>query len=62
MTETANNLSVLPVYRLFAYFLGIWYIYYRGDKMSKENLMIQKQLNHRTIREFKNESIPTEIF
>lgn len=30
--------------------------------MSKDNLMIQKQLNHRTIREFKNENIPTEIF
>ena len=29
--------------------------------MSKET-MIQGQLNHRTIREFKNESIPTEIF
>lgn len=30
--------------------------------MSKENSMIQKQLNHRTIREFKNESIPHETF
>ncbi|MGD9570157.1 MAG: NADPH-dependent oxidoreductase [Sedimentibacter sp.] len=30
--------------------------------MSIENLMIQKQLNHKTIREFKDESIPKEIF
>ena len=30
--------------------------------MSKDNLMIQKQLNHRTIREYKNDNIPTEIF
>lgn len=30
--------------------------------MSNQNSMIQKQLNHRTIREFKNESIPQEMF
>lgn len=30
--------------------------------MSKENSMIQRQLNHRTIREFKNESIQKEMF
>ncbi len=30
--------------------------------MSNQNSMIQRQLNHRTIREFKNESIPQEIF
>lgn len=27
-----------------------------------DNLMIQRQLNHRTIREFKNEGIPEEVF
>lgn len=27
-----------------------------------DNIMIQSQLNHRTIREFKNENIPKEIF
>jgi len=30
--------------------------------MNNENSMIQKQLNHRTIREFKNEGITTEVF
>lgn len=30
--------------------------------MSNENSMVQNQLNHRTIREFKNERIPKEVF
>ena len=28
----------------------------------KDNFMVQKQLEHRTIREFKNESIPKDLF
>jgi hypothetical protein len=30
--------------------------------MSEQNEMIKKQLEHRTIREFKEESIPSDIF
>ncbi len=30
--------------------------------MEKDNIMIQSQLNHRTIREFKNQEIPPEVF
>lgn len=34
----------------------------RRDKMKETNEMIQKQLSHRTIREFKTDRIPEEIF